>query len=579
MIVFVDFETYYNEKEKYSLKYMPTLQYIRDPRFKVLGMSFATQVGETRWVDGYDNCKTVFDKLSAFPDITFVAHNASFDACVAKEVFGYEANRYVCTMFMARYLISQGILPYDTGTALKDLAQFVGSEKLHLDEALTDGTLDTYAIRDTDLCRDFFLKYISYIPKDELGYIDTHVKMSSLPKFVLDEQLLRDAASVEQNKFLLYPMVRKDDFLARALERLGVKVEYKTTPKGNSKPAFAKTDDFMKTLLQHPDKRVAALAQLRLDAYSSCERSKAQRFLDVGSPLACPLIYYGCSTGRTSGSEKMNVQNMPRGSNVRVALRAPEGYKLIIIDSSQIEVRVLGFLAGENKLLDVFRRGEDIYKHFGATELFHKPIEEITKVERQMSKPPVLAAGYGQSGVGLAAYAKRMGVELSPEMAERCVMAYRAAYPAITGGLNKSRDGYWQRAEQFVKDNGYSLLPSGRKLMYPNLRMEQGGLTFDKHKIFLRDETSSRLWHGTIVENNTQAAARDLVFWQVQKVLDECPTAKPALMVHDEAVFVVPEKDAERCLQIAELAFRDAPDWAQGIPVKGEGHISDCYDK
>lgn len=579
MIVFLDYETYYNEKEHYSLKYMPTLQYIRDPRFKVLGMSVAIgDGGETKWVDGYDNCKKVFDMLPP-KDTVFVAHNASFDAAVAKEVFGFEASRYVCTMFMARYLIAQGRLPHDIGVALKDLAPMVDSEKLHLDEALADGTLDTYAIRDTDLCRKFYYKYAGLIPDEEFMYIDTHVRMSALPKFVLDEELLKGCAETEENRAKLFSAVRKDNFLVAAFERLGVKVEYKTTPKGKTKAAFSKTDDFMKSLLQHEDKRVAELARLRLDAYSTCERSKAQRFLDVGSPLACPLIYYGAATGRTSGSERMNVQNMPRGSDIRVALRAPAGHKLVIIDSSQIEVRVLGFLAGENKLLDVFRRGEDIYKHFGATELFHKPIDEITKEERQMSKPPVLAAGFGQSGLGLAAYAKRMGVDLSPEMAERCVQAYRSAYPAITGGLNKSRDGYWQRTEQQVRDYGYTMLPSGRKITYPNLRYEQGGLVFDKHKIFLRDTSSTRLWHGLLVENAVQATARDLVFWQVQEVLRRCPSAQPALMVHDEAVFVVPDSDAEACLSTAEECFKSAPGWASGIPVQGEGHISDCYDK
>lgn len=579
MIFFVDFETYYNEKEHYSLKYMPTLQYIRDPRFKVLGMSVAIgDGGETKWVDGYDNCKKVFDMLPP-KDTVFVAHNASFDAAVVKEVFGFEASRYVCTMFMARYLIAQGGLPYDIGVALKDLAPMVDSEKLHLDEALADGTLDTYAIRDTDLCRKFYYKYVGLIPDEEFMYIDTHVRMSALPKFVLDEELLKGCAETEENRAKLFGAVRKDDFLVAAFERLGVKVEYKTTPKGKTKAAFSKTDDFMKSLLQHEDKRVAELARLRLDAYSTCERSKAQRFLDVGSPLACPLIYYGAATGRTSGAERLNVQNMPRGSDIRVALRAPADHKLVIIDSSQIEVRVLGFLAGENKLLDVFRRGEDIYKHFGATELFHKPIDEITKEERQMSKPPVLAAGFGQSGLGLAAYAKRMGVDLSPEMAERCVQAYRSAYPAITGGLNKSRDGYWQRTEQQVRDYGYTMLPSGRKITYPNLRYEQGGLVFDKHKIFLRDTSSTRLWHGLLVENAVQATARDLVFWQVQEVLRRCPSAQPALMVHDEAVFVVPDSDAEACLATAEECFKSAPEWASGIPVQGEGHISDCYDK
>lgn len=579
MIVFLDYETYYNEKEHYSLKYMPTLQYIRDPRFKCLGCSVSIDGGPVKWLDGYDTCRDFFDKLSLVGDVTMVAHNCNFDGAVAYEIFNYKPARFCCTMFMARYLIAQGVLPENAGVALKDIAPFVDNEKLRLDEALKDDTLNTYAIRDSEICRDFYYKYKDYIPPEEYRSIDLHVQMSAIPKFVLDEHLLRVSASVEEKRAALYPVVRKDDFLVAAFERLGVKVEYKTTPKGKTKAALSKTDDFMKSLLQHEDKRVAGLAKLRLEAYSTCERSKAGRFLSIGSPMSCPLIYYAAHTGRSGGSDMVNVQNLPRGSALRVALRAPAGHKLVIIDSSQIEVRVLGFLAGENKLLDVFRRGEDIYKHFGATELFHKPIDEITKEERQMSKPPVLAAGFGQSGLGLAAYAKRMGVDLSPEMAERCVQAYRSAYPAITGGLNKSRDGYWQRTEQQVRDYGYTMLPSGRKITYPNLRYEQGGLVFDKHKIFLRDTSSTRLWHGLLVENAVQAAARDLVFWQVQEVLRRCPSAQPALMVHDEAVFVVPDCDAEACLATAEECFKSAPEWASGIPVQGEGHISDCYDK
>lgn len=579
LVAIVDFETFFDPKDHYSLKEMPVQQYLRDGRFKCLGCSVSVNGGPVKWLDGHEKCKEFFNLLSTAPDVSLVAHNCNFDGALAYEIFGFRPARFCCTMFMARYMIAQGLLPPETGVALKDIAAFVDNEKLHLDEALEEGTLDTYAIRDCEICRDFYYKFKDTIPADEMDYIDMHVQMSAIPKFVLNKDLLAGVVATEETRVALYPKVRKDDFLVAAFNKLGIQVEYKTTAKGNKKAAFSKTDDFMKKLLQHPDKRVSELAKLRLEAYSTCERSKAGRILDVGSPFACPLIYYAAHTGRTGGSDKLNMQNIPRGSNVRVALRAPEGYKLVIIDSSQIEVRVLGFLAGENKLLDVFRRGEDIYKHFGATELFHKPIEEITKAERQMSKPPVLAAGFGQSGVGLAAYAKRMGVDLSPEMAEKCVAAYRSAYPAITGGLTKSRDGYWQRAEQFVKDNGYSLLPSGRKIMYPNLRFEQGGLVFDKHKIFLRDESSSRLWHGTIVENNTQATARDLVFWQVQRVLRYCRTAQPALMVHDECVFVVPENDAEECLKLAEEAFKSAPSWAAGIPVQGEGHISDCYDK
>lgn len=885
--VFIDFETFYDEKAKYSLKNMPTLEYIRDPRFKVLGMSVAVNKGGVKWVPG-EQCADFFEKLKdSKVKIRFIGHNASFDAAVARETYGYVADEYACTMFMARYLISQGILPHDIGTALKEVAPFVDSEKLNLSAALEDGTLDTYAIRDTEICRDFYYKYINQVPADEQSYINTHVQMSAIAKFNLDTPLLEDCIAADEKRQALYPTVRKDDLFIKAMARYGETVQFKTTAKGNKKPALSKTDDYMKYLLQHPNPKVKALAELRLEAKSTCERSKAQRFLDIGSPLACPVIYYGahcltgdaevltpegwvrldewdgglimqvnkdktadflpaskfvgkptndwvecthpymkgafteghklailkrdgsieeepvfqvkdkvcrkvCSactykgtgmltpemirvlvmaqadghfekdssrgrgfslfirkdrkkerarellkaagikyreltfkshpgfsrfcvsykdypkwftadkkifgawlldtteearkafceelwlwdgytsrhqkeyystvkenaewaatilslcgysitigkkfsslkghntiyrlrsrnrdylclqekpwtdspgkkipfcaktetgfflvryngnifvtgnTGRSAGAEKMNVQNMPRGSKIRVALRAPAGYKLLIIDSSQIEVRTLGWLAGEQRLLDVFRRGEDIYKHFGANDLFHKPIEEITKEERQISKPPVLAAGFGQSGPGLAAYAKRMGVELSPEMAERCVQAYRAGYPAITGGPCMSRDGYWKRAEQFVVEHGYSVLPSGRKLTYPNLRWEQGKLVFDKHRIFLRDSASARLWHGSIIENLTQAAARDLVFWQVEEIKRRAPYAEVALMVHDEAVFVVPEDKAEEALAIADACFKENPPFMKDMPCQGEGHISDCYDK
>lgn len=806
--VFVDFETFYDEKAKYSLKNMATFEYIRDPRFKVLGMSFAVGSDEVKWIES-DKCQDVFNTLKKMKDVCFVGHNASFDAAVAKEAYDYEAPRYMCTMYMARYLISQGLLPHDTGVALKDIAPFVDNEKLHLDEALEEGTLDTYAIRDTVICRDFFYKYIDKIPQMEKDIINTHVNMSAIPKFKLDESLLEKCIEADEKRQACYPTVRKDDLFIKAMRRLGEEVQFKTTAKGNKKPALSKTDDYMKSLLVHPNPKVKALAELRLEAKSTCERSKAARFLSIGSPIACPVIFYGahcltgdaevltpegwvrldkwegglimqvnkdktadflpatkfvgkptndwvecthpymkglfteghkiavlkrdgtieeetvskvktkvyrkvCSacmytgegamtpemirvlvmaqadghfeknssygrgfslfvrkerkkerarkllseagikyreltfkshpgytrfcvsykdypkwftedkkifgswllntteearkafceelwfwdgyinkyqkeyystemknaewasimlslcgysvvmskriiekenhspvyrvrvrkndyfclqnrpwvnsektitpycaetktgfflvryngnifvtgnTGRSAGAEKMNVQNMPRGSKIRTALRAPDGYKLLIIDSSQVEVRVLAWLAGEERLLNVFRSGEDIYKHFGANDLFHKPIEEITKEERQISKPPVLAAGFGQSGPGLAAYAKRMGVDLSLEMAEKCVRAYREGYPAITGGLFMSRDGYWKRAEQFVTEHGYSVLPSGRRLTYPNLRWEQGKLVFDKHRIFLRDSSTARLWHGSITEN------------------------------------------------------------------------------
>ena len=193
----------------------------------------------------------------------------------------------------------------------------------------------------------------------------------------------------------------------RALEDRGVTVQYKRMKLGD-KPCFAKSDDFMQGLVRHADPVVRYLAELRLESKSTCAVSKAQRFLDCGSPMSCPITYYGAGTGRSAGSDSMNVQNMPRGSKVRTSLMAKPGKKLIIIDSSQIEVRTLGFLADDQSILDIFRRGGDIYREFAGNNLYNKKPEDVTKDERQIAKAAVLALGFGQGVQGFIAYAERM---------------------------------------------------------------------------------------------------------------------------------------------------------------------------
>lgn len=574
MQLFVDFETYYDAKQKYSLKNMTVQSYINDPRFKVLGMSVAFGNRDTIWIDGQEACQKFFSKMPK--NVTFVAHNATFDAAVAYRVFGYKASNYMCTMFMARYLISQNILPPTTKTSLKELAVFVDDKKLCLDEALQDGTLDTYAIKDTDLCRALYNKYIEEIPEDERQYIDMHVKASAIPQFALDTEQLLEVAKVDEDRKKWYTHVRKDDILVKILQDRGVDVEFKQMKLGK-KPCFSKTDDFMTYLLQHKDPIVRYMAQLRLEAKSTCAVSKAQRFLDCGSLISCPLIYYGAHTGRSSGTDNMNVQNMPRGSKVRTSLMAQPGKKLIIIDSSQIEVRTLGFLAGDESILSVFRRGGDIYREFAGNQMYNKAPEDVTKDERQIAKAAVLALGFGQGVRGFIAYAKRMGINISEEQSQHAVSVYRRSFPKITGGFKFG--GLWAQTEQFVLEHGYSELPTGRRIYYPNLHREGDKLVFTRADIFNKLGGQSYLWHGLMVENLVQACARDIIFSQIAKVLTKYPQVDLCLMVHDESIFSVPEEQAQEIYEFVNETFKTPPEWANNMPVNGEGHISDRYDK
>lgn len=574
--VFFDFETFYDTKAKYTLKHMTVQQYIRDPRFKVLGMSVAIDDGPVTWLEGHEACQSFFSSLPC-KGVLLIAHNATFDAAVAYRVFGYEAKEYCCTMFMTRYLISQGAIDHTSGTALKDIAPLVGDTKLNLDAALEEGTLDTYAIRDTEICRAFYEAYQSLIPAEEKQYIDMHVKMSAIPQFALDEAQLREVTAVDEKRKEMYPAVRKDETLVKALGDRGVTVQYKAMKSGR-KPAFAKSDDFMQGLVRHADPVVRYLAELRLESKSTCAVSKAQRFLDCGSPMSCPIIYYGAGTGRSSGSDSMNVQNMPRGSKVRTSLMAKPGKKLIIIDSSQIEVRTLGFLADDQSILDIFRRGGDIYREFAGNNLYNKKPEDVTKDERQIAKAAVLALGFGQGVQGFIAYAERMGIKLTEAEAQHAVTIYRQSFPKITGGRAK-RGGCWQSAWEQVLLNGYSVLPSGRKLMYPNMTREGDEIFYDRHNIFSKVKGRTKLWHGLVVENLVQATARDIIFTQVASVLNKYPEVDLCLMVHDESIFSVPEHMAQEVYEFADLAFKTPPAWAQGMPLNGEGHISDRYDK
>ena len=300
--LFIDFETYYDEKAKYSLKYMTTLEYVRDPRFKILGASVAYGDHSAMWIDDIDTLRNVLKQASE-RDVIFVGHNAAFDACVAYEGLGVRFKRYRCTMLMARYLISQNILPPESGTALRDLAPMVDMEKGHLDEALASGEVDKYCNLDVEICRALYNKYEWQVPKIEWDFMSMHIDCSAVAKFDLDIPLLKATAEKAKAREHLFPVVRKDDALKALLEARGVTVEYKKTPKGNDKPAFAKTDAFMKGLLEHSDPVVRQLAELRLEAYSTNERNKAQRFLDAGSPLACPLLYYAAHTGRSGGRD------------------------------------------------------------------------------------------------------------------------------------------------------------------------------------------------------------------------------------------------------------------------------------
>ena len=564
--VFLDFESYYDKE--YSLGKLPTMQYIRDPRFKLLGCAiWTTGMGSPDYLHTFEECREFFTQAD-LSQCAVVAHNAAFDAAILTHHFHIKPAYCYDTKLMARYLIAQGELPPDQTTSLAALTNRKGDTA----EAVAAGgdDLAEYAINDLKLLMELFIKFYSKVPEFELDLMDLHVDMAINPVVRLDKSLLEQVAA--QKPHPLAVKLRKKQPLIDALAACGISPEYKPSPSNPDKQveAFAKTDEFMQKLAVHPDPVVRKIHQLRTEGNSNLKQTRAQRFLDVGEPLPVCLLYYGSHTGRSSGQDKLNQQNLPKKGVHRRSMMPPPGHKFIKIDLSQIEVRVLGWLAGDKNMLDIFEQGLDPYKKFAAEVMFRKAYDDVTKEERTQCKPVILGEGFGMSEAGLAAYAANMGIIMPAQQIRDAVQGYKNKFVRVVA--------YWQELMRVVRSTGELVLPNGRKLTYPDRFYEGRNLAYKRHAIFSKKHKgkrdTKRIWHGLLAENITQATARDVVMWQTLKLAEKY---KVVLSVHDEVVLCVPNEQAEEALQVAYEVFATAPPWAPDLPVEGEGSILDTY--
>jgi DNA polymerase len=287
---------------------------------------------------------------------------------------------------------------------------------------------------------------------------------------------------------------------------------------------------------------------------------------------------------------------------VRGALIAAPGHKLLIADLSNIEGRVLAWLADEQWKIEAFKaydRGEgpDLYK-VTAGRILGKDSNDITKEERQLQgKVPELAGGYG-GGVG--AY-RRMGGKIFDTMSDReieeIVQAWRAAHPAIKK--------FWYDVEGIVRcairdpDYSYSVremvtadykhgpdgigyvrlrLPSGRYLCYRNMRIDEdsGQLLYDGLNQYTRKWGTLDTYYGKLAENIVQAVARDVFMSGMLRA--ELSGYPVVLRVHDELVCEVPDDPVYSHEKLAEFMAVN-PSWSTGLPLSAAGFEAYRYRK
>jgi len=588
-IVFVDFETSYTARtpkgeQPHGLRSQTVAQYLYDERTECLGA--AVGIGPSRQYLKGDALGVLLHKVVdkvAEGSAVLSCHNATFDLSVWERFYWNSYRRLrsqlwrtplslLDTLHLARWASAQGLHPHDVGVSIAEVGRMVGMAKGDTAEALEAGgeALADYAVRDIELADEVATLYWHEWPEREQELSTLHVLMSTPGNEALrvNADVLEPVATETEEEKAQATWLRKDANFETLLNTLGVAPQYKETKTGRQKLALAKTDPFMRELLAHSDPRVRKAAEMRMSAGSNISRTRAQRMLVSSGQgeraLPMSVDYYRAHTGRSGGSGGLNPQNMPRGGPHRQALIAPPGHKLVVCDASQIEVRVLAWLSGDDETLAVFKRGADPYKAF-AVDLYGLANEdEVTKDQRQVAKSAVLGLGFGAGPRGFLTYCEQMNVPMDEIEAERVVHAYRRSKAAVTS--------YWQALKR-IERSGEQVLPNGRRMVYPDMN----GETFQRPQPFAPKglDTRSKYWHGLFCENAVQATARDITL--LHHAVDISRQYPVVLVVHDEVVCSVPEAQAEQCLECMQQIMNTAPAWCADLPLASEGGIVDNY--
>jgi len=601
-IITIDFESAYGGD--LGFKTQTTEEYVRDPRFEVIGVAVQVNDGEPEWFSGSMTDTAVFLNQFDWANSLALAHNAVFDGFILSEHFGIKPKGWLDTLSMGRALHgtnvggSLGVLAahYGIGVKGEQVKQYINYfRSTFTPEELAD--YGSYCCNDVTLTWDLFGHMSRGFPKTELRLIDLTVRMFTDPVLRLDPVMLRAHLNNERDrKEELLRTFDKDALMsnpqfADLLRQLGVEPPMKKSPTtGKLTYAFAKTDEEFKALLEHPITAVQTLVAARLGTKSTIEESRTERFIGIAGrgPMPVPLRYYAAHTGRWGGDDKLNLQNLPRKSPLKYSILAPDGYVMIDSDSSQIEARTLAWLAGQDDLVEAFDRGEDVYKIM-ASAIYGKAISDITKDERFVGKTTILGAGYGMGAAKFQAQLKNFGVVIEIDETKRIIDTYRRTYPRITE-LWKAANGILgaiigDQATTLGRDGVLKvmgtkgiLLPNGLYLRYPNLRWatnEEDGkpeYVYDTKKG--KATIPNRIYGGKVVENVCQALARIVIGDQMLMVAKKYQVV---MTVHDAIACIVPEGEVERAVEYVELCMRIRPQWGPELPLNCESGSGKSY--
>lgn len=604
----IDFETYYDSE--LTLRKMNYTEYVA--KADVMCLSYILDDANPLYTFG----DGIGEFLATIPwdNTELICHNTLFDALVLQHNYHYEAARYADTISAARLLhptlkkdlgrLSEALLDTFVPKDSKALAAVRGKH-FHQLTVREQQTLIDYNINDVRLTKQLYDLLWPQVPQHERDLIDHTIKLWLHPTLVLDidlaqkaldEERLETSALITQSG-LAQTDIRSDAKFSAYLRSQGYEPPTKISLKKNCEiPAFAKTDAAFEVFYEdHPE--IQPLLDLKRRINSNIKESRTERLISSSNvhkgriPIA--YNYCGAFTGRFSGGNSVNLQNIPKTGILREAIMAPKGYKLICCDLSQIEARLTAWFCGEEKILDIFRNKRDLYCEV-ASEIFGKPINKKDHPhERFCGKSAVLGLNYSMGAERFQAWCRQSGATLELDFCRTVVKLYRqnfaeipAAWKALEQNMfllkDSQRKSDWGNSDiTYTKPGWLSnkrlpititpnkiLLPSGRTLNYGKIITgESGGYRID----------GGRFLHaGLLLENIIQALSRDILGEQILRAEQIHPVV---MHTHDEIVWCVPDAIAETARQQLLDIMCTPPTWGPDIPMNAEAAIGQRYSE
>lgn len=630
-VVTIDFETYFAQDYSLRLKEYNTSGYVRDPQYK--SQCVGIKIGEepSLWIP-HEHVGAALDTID-WSISAVLCHHTAFDGLILSHHYGIYPAYCLDTLSMGRALHSNGL-----GASLNELAAYYKlGNKLPDILNKTKGIrelpaelmeqLGQYCAVDVELCYKLYTKMVDKFDKSELDLIDMTVRMFTEPVLQVDEprvekelenEIAHKAALVEKAGVAASTLSSNAKF-ADVLRSKEIMPPTKMSPTtGKETFAFAKNDLGFQALRQHANEEIRNLVEARLAVKSTIGETRAKRFLAEASAGSLPvyLSYYGAHTGRWSGGNKLNMQNLKRGGELRKSVLAPPGHVLVVVDSAQIEARMLAWFADDQDLLNLFAAGEDVYKHM-ASSIYGIPVDQVDKDQRFVGKVAVLGLGYNMGWSKfqwtLATGAMGPPVIMTDHECQKVVQTYRAArwkinqvWTTLQQALlvMSATDGTYTANDKLWIDCGANkvYLPNGMYLEYPGLQQYEpedeewsAQLRYFDYKTLARAKflggqppkgKGKNIYGGLFTENITQALARIVISDQMLDIERNLETQrtdseiyKVVTMTHDEVVACVPEHAAQSTYEMMESRMLVAPSWCADLPLGAEGGFAREYSK